>query len=131
VVGWGVVGCLESAGLVGSHCFDRIDRLLLNHPIHPPQNKTTQEAFKEGKAAKQAKEEYEWGRGLVQKEKDAEFRKELEDIKNAPFARCVRACVRASVCWGAVGGIDLSCVCVCVYVQCVCLCLCVYIYVCV
>lgn len=51
-----------------------------------------QEAFKEGKAAKQAKEEYEWGRGLVQKEKDAEFRKELEDIKNAPFARSV-ACV--------------------------------------
>lgn len=46
-----------------------------------------QEAFKEGRAAKQAKEEYEWGRGLVQKEKDDEFRKELEDIKNAPFAR--------------------------------------------
>lgn len=46
-----------------------------------------QEAFKEGKAAKQAKEEYEWGKGLVQKEKDEEYRKELEDIKNAPFAR--------------------------------------------
>ncbi len=46
-----------------------------------------QESFKEGKAAKQAKEEYEWGRGKVQKEKDDEFRKELEDIKNAPFAR--------------------------------------------
>lgn len=46
-----------------------------------------QEAQREGKAARQAKEEYEWGRGLVQKEKDAEFRKELEDIKNAPFAR--------------------------------------------
>ena len=46
-----------------------------------------QEAFKEGKAAKEAKEEYEWGRGKVQKEKDEEHRKELEDIKNAPFAR--------------------------------------------
>jgi len=46
-----------------------------------------QEAFKEGKAAKKAKEEYEWGRGKVQKEKDEEHRKELEDIKNAPFAR--------------------------------------------
>lgn len=46
-----------------------------------------QEAFKEGKAAKEAKEEYEWGRGKVQKEKDEEHRKELEDIQNAPFAR--------------------------------------------
>lgn len=46
-----------------------------------------QEAFKEGKAAKQAKEEYEWGRGLVQKGKDEEYKKELEDIKNQPFAR--------------------------------------------
>lgn len=46
-----------------------------------------QEAFREGKLAKQAKEEYEWGRGKVQKAKDDEFKKELEDIKNAPFAR--------------------------------------------
>lgn len=57
-----------------------------------------QEAFKEGKAAKQAKEEYEWGRGLVQKEKDAEFRKELEDIKNAPFARLVSRVVGVVCC---------------------------------
>ena len=51
------------------------------------QTNYVQEAFKEGRAAKQAKEEYEWGRGLVQKEKDDEFKKELADIKNAPFAR--------------------------------------------
>ena len=64
-----------------------------------------QEAFREGKEAKQAKEEYEWGRGLVQKEKDAEFRKELEDIKNAPFARYVRTHVLCAVCGFCVGSV--------------------------
>lgn len=33
----------------------------------------------------------------MQKEKDADFRKELEDIKNAPFARCVLTVVALCV----------------------------------
>lgn len=48
-----------------------------------------QEAVRAGKEVQLAKEQYEWGKGKVQKQSEAERARELEEIKNAPFARCV------------------------------------------
>jgi pre-mRNA-splicing factor CWC26 len=47
----------------------------------------TEQAVQAGKAQRRAKEEYEWGKGLVQKQDEVDKQKELEDIKNQPFAR--------------------------------------------
>jgi len=46
-----------------------------------------QEAVKEGMAVERKKEEYEWGRGKVQKDAAAARAQELETIKDQPFAR--------------------------------------------
>jgi hypothetical protein len=48
-----------------------------------------QEAVRAGKEVQLAKEQYEWGKGKVQKQSEAERARELEEIKNAPFARSV------------------------------------------
>ena len=46
-----------------------------------------QEAVREGLAVERKKEEYEWGRGKVQKDEAEARAKELESIKDQPFAR--------------------------------------------
>lgn len=46
-----------------------------------------QEAVRAGKQVQLEKEQYEWGRGKVQKEDEEAKRRELEEIKAAPFAR--------------------------------------------
>lgn len=40
-----------------------------------------------GRAARKEKEQFEWGRGLVQKQKDVDKRDEFEKVKAAPFSR--------------------------------------------
>ena len=44
-------------------------------------------AIAEGKAVAAQKEEYEWGKGTVQKEQDALYAEELKNIASEPFAR--------------------------------------------
>jgi len=76
----------KDAGVTGQHA-ETVVRDRRGRKLEMLSEFLNQEAYKEGKAAKEAKEEYEWGRGKVQKEKDEDHRRELEDIKNAPFAR--------------------------------------------
>ena len=46
-----------------------------------------QQAIREGKAVAEAKEQYEWGKGTVQKEIDQRAQDELVNIASEPFAR--------------------------------------------
>ena len=46
-----------------------------------------QQAIREGKAVAEAKEQYEWGKGTVQKEIDQRAQDELANIASEPFAR--------------------------------------------
>ena len=48
-----------------------------------------QQAKREGKEVEEAREQYEWGRGTVQKESEKRFEDELSNIKDQPFARTV------------------------------------------
>jgi pre-mRNA-splicing factor CWC26 len=46
-----------------------------------------QQAIREGKAVAAAKEQYEWGKGAVQKDLDQRAKDELANIAHEPFAR--------------------------------------------
>ena len=46
-----------------------------------------QQAQNEGKAVQEKQEQYEWGRGTVQKNNERQFEEELANIKDQPFAR--------------------------------------------
>ena len=46
-----------------------------------------QEAIAQGKAVAEAEEQYEWGKGTVQKDKDKRHEEELANIAAEPFAR--------------------------------------------
>lgn len=48
-----------------------------------------QEAIREGREAQLKEQEYEWGRGAVQKEEVIKRREAFEEIKAEPFARTV------------------------------------------
>ena len=46
-----------------------------------------QQAQNEGKAVQEKQEQYEWGRGTIQKNNERQFEEELANIKDQPFAR--------------------------------------------
>merc|ERR1712000_92482 len=48
-----------------------------------------QQAARDGKEVKMEKAQFEWGKGIVQKESAAETARELEAIANEPFARTI------------------------------------------
>jgi pre-mRNA-splicing factor CWC26 len=48
-----------------------------------------QQASREGKEVKMEQAQYEWGKGIVQKEAAEDAQKELERIASEPFARTI------------------------------------------
>lgn len=48
-----------------------------------------QQASREGKEVKMEQAQYEWGKGVVQKEAAEDAQKELERIASEPFARTI------------------------------------------